>query len=157
MRKLLVVLAVIALAGCQEQGKAPQAAASSQTTPALSQQINDVAAQVAAKAEDAANASAQAVAEAEAKAQEVQAQANQASNDLVAKAKTLLTQAQDLLNQGKFDEAISAAQQVLSFDPNNIDAQKLIELAKEKLAGAGQKAVNDAKTGLMNTMNNLGK
>jgi len=64
---------------------------------------------------------------------QLQQNIQQTADDLTKKAQTLLTQAQQYLDQGKFDEAVSLAQNVLSFDPQNIDAQKIIAAAKAKL------------------------
>ncbi|HOY09967.1 MAG TPA: hypothetical protein PLB05_07820, partial [Candidatus Omnitrophota bacterium] len=60
------------------------------------------------------------------------------------------TQAQQYLDQGKFDEAVSLAQNVLSFDPQNIDAQKIIAAAKAKLKALAEQKAQDLKSGLMN-------
>jgi Tfp pilus assembly protein PilF len=81
---------------------------------------------------------------------QLQQNIQQTADDLTKKAQTLLTQAQQYLDQGKFDEAVSLAQNVLSFDPQNIDAQKIIDAAKAKLKALAEQKAQDLKSGLMN-------
>lgn len=77
-----------------------------------------------------------------------------AASAMADKAKTLLAQAQEMINNGKFNEAINFAQQVLSFDPNNIDAKNIIETAKTKIAQLAQDKAGELKTGLTNVLGN---
>lgn len=49
------------------------------------------------------------------------------------KAQVLLAQAKQNFSQGKFDEAITIAQKILVFAPDNMDALRLIDAAKLKL------------------------
>lgn len=81
---------------------------------------------------------------------QLQQNIQQTADDLTKKAQTLLTQAQQYLDQGKFDEAVSLAQKVLSFDPQNIDAQKIIDAAKAKLKALAEQKAQGLKSGLMN-------
>jgi len=81
----------------------------------------------------------------------------QTASDLAKKAQTLLAQAKKYLDEGKFEEAISVAQNVLSFDPKNIDAQKIIDAAKAKLKALAEQKAGEVKSGLMNTLGTFGQ
>lgn len=45
----------------------------------------------------------------------------------------LLAQAQSALNNGQYQEAVNLAQNILSQDPNNLQARSIMETAKSKL------------------------
>lgn len=82
---------------------------------------------------------------------------SQAAQAVAQKAQVLLAQAKQYLDQGKLNEAINLAQNVLQFDPNNLDAKQIIEMAKAKLkALAGQKT-GELKSGLMNKLGTMGQ
>ena len=87
---------------------------------------------------------------------QVQENVQAAANGVVEQAQTLLAQAKELVNSGKFDEAIAMAQKVLSMDPNNIDAKNIIETAKAKLAAMAQQKAGELKNDLTNKINALG-
>jgi tetratricopeptide (TPR) repeat protein len=159
MNKLMGVVLVSAglmVAGCGNQQSqntpAPEATASSaavkvQETVATPQakSLQDQVKDVAVQAENSP-----AVAEAKQNLQDT-------ANALKAKAQTLLAEAKKYVDQGKFDEAIATAQNVLSFDPNNVEAQKIIENAKAKIKALVEQKAGELKTGLMDTMNSVGK
>jgi hypothetical protein len=88
---------------------------------------------------------------------QTQQSVQQTASDLAKKAQTLLAQAKKYLDEGKFNEAITVAQNILSFDPKNIDAQKIIETAKAKLQALAEQKVGELKTGLMDKMGTMGK
>ena len=90
-------------------------------------------------------------------AAELQQNFQQTAGDLAKKAQTLLAQAQQYLDEGKLDEAISMAQNVLSFDPKNMDAQKIIDTAKAKLKAMAEQKATDIKSGLMNSLGTTGQ
>jgi len=81
----------------------------------------------------------------------------QVASETVQKAQTLLAQAREYLNQGKFEQAITVAQNVLSFDPQNLDAKKIIEMAQAKIKALAEQKAGELKTGLMNNLGTLGK
>ncbi len=73
-------------------------------------------------------------------AAEVSAQAG----DIQAKVQELLAQAQAALNEGKFQDAINVANNILSnFDANSVDAKNIIEVATQKLQEAAQQKAGD--------------
>lgn len=92
--------------------------------------------------------------EAEPVAAQAQQDLGNAASAMASQAKDLLAKAQEMINTGKFNEAINFAQQVLSFDPNNIDAKNIIETAKAKIAQLAQDKAGELKTGLSNALGN---
>lgn len=75
-----------------------------------------------------------------------------AANDMVKQTQDLLARAKQYLDEGKLDEAISMAQEVLKFDPANVDAKNIIEMAKEKLKAMAQQKAGDVKSGVMGAL-----
>lgn len=98
----------------------------------------------------------QAVSQGQQAAAEVQTAATTAVNSAVDQARTLVAQAKELLDSGKFEEAIAAAQKVLSIDPNNIDAQNIIETAKAKIQEMAKQKAGELQEGMMNKVNAFG-
>ncbi|HPB68174.1 MAG TPA: hypothetical protein PLT76_03335 [Candidatus Omnitrophota bacterium] len=79
------------------------------------------------------------------------------TSEMTQKAQELLTQARQYLDQGKFDQAISLAQDVLSFDPKNIDAAQIIETAKAKLKALAEQKAGEVQSGLMDKLGTMGQ
>lgn len=98
----------------------------------------------------------QAVSQGQQAAAEVQTATTTAVNSAVDQARTLVAQAKQLLDSGKFEEAIAAAQKVLSIDPNNIDAQNIIETAKAKIQEMAKQKAGELQEGMMNKVNAFG-
>lgn len=134
---MMVAVSLMA-SGCGQEQKtvATEPGAVEGQAASLSQQIQEVAQEAAPAVEQA------------------QADLGGAANVMVDQAKTLLAQAQDMVNSGKFNEAINFAQQVLNIDPNNIDAKNIIETAKAKIAQLAQDKAGELKTGLTNALGN---
>lgn len=139
---VLVVFGSFIAAGCgqqqQQQVAAPETAQSTESVQAVVEQ-----------AQKSAEQGVQAVANAQ---QNVQDSANQ----MVEQAKSLLASAREMLNNGKFEEAIATAQKVLSIDPNNIDAKNIIETAKVKIAEMAKQKAGELTGDLSNKINALG-
>ncbi|MFA5260911.1 MAG: hypothetical protein WC450_06760 [Candidatus Omnitrophota bacterium] len=74
------------------------------------------------------------------------------AEDLAEKAKTLLARAQKYLDEGKLEDAIAVAQNILSFDPQNIDAKTILETAQTKLADIAAEKAQDVTSGLVDTL-----
>ncbi len=72
--------------------------------------------------------------------------------DLAEKAKVLLARAQQFLDEGQYKDAIAVAQNILSFDPQNADAQKIFETAKAKLAEFTKEKAGSVTSGLLDTL-----
>lgn len=141
MEKIVLTMMVavsLMASGCGQEQKtvAKEPGAVESQAASLSQQIQEVAQEAAPAVEQA------------------QADLGGAANAMVDQAKTLLAQAQDMVNSGKFNEAINFAQQVLNIDPNNIDAKNIIETAKAKIAQLAQDKAGELKTGLTNALGN---
>ena len=81
----------------------------------------------------------------------------QKAGEMAQKTQVLLAQAKQYLDQGKLSEAITTAQNVLSFDPKNMDAQKIIETAKAKIKAMAEQKAADLKSDLMNKFGTGGK
>ena len=88
---------------------------------------------------------------------QLQQDIQQAAGDLAEKAQTLLGKAKQYLDAGKFDEAISLAQDVLSFDPQNIDAQRIVEMAKAKVKALADQTAQDLKVNVINNLKGTGQ
>lgn len=92
--------------------------------------------------------------------QQMAAEANSASanvvNNAVEQARILVAQAKEMLDSGKFNEAINLAQQVLNMDPNNVDAKNILEVAKARLAATVQEKAGDLQDNVMNKVNAFG-
>ena len=155
-----LVFAGLVMGGCGEK-PAPQADKSN----ALQSQATDMAGKVQSKANEekaAAEKQAQEMAKqaevtAQQAAQQVQAKAQQAVEETKKKAQDLLITAKQYMDQGKFEQAVNAAQEVLKLDVNNVDAKKIIETAQAKIKEMAQQSMGDLKSGLSNTLGNLGK
>lgn len=135
-----IVAGSLMAAGCgkqQEQAAVPQQGAEIQAM--------EVTDQAATASQEAAQAVSQA-------SQDMKA----AGNNLVDQAQQLLAQAKQLLDSGKFEEAITAAQKVLSIDPSNIEAKNILETAKAKLAAMAQEKAGALKNDLTNKINSFG-
>jgi hypothetical protein len=77
-------------------------------------------------------------------------QNSQALKTVQEQANYLISQAQAFYNSKEFQQAIQAAQYVLSnLDKNSQAAKDLIEKAKAQLQAAAQKAVGDVKSKLL--------
>ncbi len=145
MEKMLLTMAVVGslmAAGCTQQ---QEKAASTEPAAAVEAQVQDMAQQATETTQKAADAVAP-----------VQQEAQNAANAMMDQAKELLAKAQDLVANGKFEEAIAMAQKVLSMDPNNIDAKNIIESAKAKIAEMAQQKAGELKEGVANKLNALG-
>ncbi|OGX38371.1 MAG: hypothetical protein A3C36_06250 [Omnitrophica WOR_2 bacterium RIFCSPHIGHO2_02_FULL_52_10] len=105
--------------------------------------------------ERAKQAAIEAARQAEAKAQEAlqntleqarlaEEAARQKAEELKAKIVGLVAQAQALLDSGQFQQAIDLARTILGEDPNNLNAQSIIERATAKLAEAAQQQIQAA-------------
>jgi tetratricopeptide (TPR) repeat protein len=66
------------------------------------------------------------------------------ADELQAKIVGLVSQAQALLDSGQFQQAIDLAKTILGEDPNNLNAQSIIDRATAKLAEAAQQQINAA-------------
>jgi len=67
--------------------------------------------------------------------------------DVEAQVKYLVGQANAFVSSKEFDQAIQAAQYILSnLDQNSAQAKSIIEMAKEKMAAEAQKAMDDVKS-----------
>lgn len=140
---LTVMVAVSLMAsGCGQEQK-PEAAKSG----SVEIQAQGLVQQVQAVSQEAKQEVAPAI-------EQAKADLGGAANAMVDQAKDLLAKAQEMVNNGKFNEAINFAQQVLSIDPNNIDAKNIIETAKTKLAQMAQDKAGELKTGLTNALGN---
>lgn len=142
MEKFILVVMVagsLMASGCGKQQEQAAAPASMETQ----------AQGMVEQAKDASQEVVQAVAP-------VQEEAQNAANAMMDKAKGFLAQAQELVANGKFEEAIAMAQKVLSLDPNNMDAKNIIETAKAKIMEMAQQKAGDLKNGLADKMNALG-
>ena len=93
-----------------------------------------------------------AVQQAQATADQSQQDVKSAASTLAEKIQHLLAQAKQYFDSGKYNDAITAAQNILGIDPNNIDAQKLIESAKEKIKALATQKIADVKSGFMNKL-----
>jgi transcription elongation factor GreA-like protein len=149
MNKISVVLLAgvsLVLTGCgKQQSQQPSSQQSSMAT--VAQKMQSAVTQQSAEVQSAMTQ----------QAQQTQQNVQQQAAEMAQKAQTLLTQAKQYLDSDKLDEAISTAQQVLKFDPKNLDAQKIIEQAKAKLKAMADQKAADVKSGLMNTLNTMGK
>lgn len=76
--------------------------------------------------------------------------------ELKAKVNQLVVQAQSLLDSGKFQDAINAAQSILSLDANNVSAKSIIDQAKAKLQEAVQQQAETLKQGAQEVLEGLG-
>lgn len=135
---MLLAAGIFVAAGCQQSQQSqpvPMQRAAQQAESSMSKAMDEV------------------VPQAENVAQEVAPQANA----MVEKAQALLVQAKELLDAGKFEEAIAVAQNVLSIDPANLDAQNIIAMAKEKLQAMVATQAADVKAGVMDTVGSLGQ
>lgn len=140
---LTVMVAVSLMAsGCGQEQK-PEATKSG----SVESQAQGLVQQVQAVSQEAKQEVAPAI-------EQAKADLGGAANAMVDQAKDLLAKAQEMVNNGKFNEAINFAQQVLSIDPNNIDAKNIIETAKTKLAQMAQDKAGELKTGLTNALGN---
>ncbi len=74
------------------------------------------------------------------------------TESLAKKAKTFLARAQQFLDEGQYKDAIAVAQNILSFDPKNADAQKIFETAKAKLAELTKEKAGNVTSGLLDTL-----
>ena len=103
-------------------------------------EIDEAAGEVASKVEGVA-------AEMAATAAQVAGQADEAKTQIqetAAKIKELLAQAQGFIDSGKYQEAINAANFILSnLDSNSIKAKDLLSLAKTKLQEVAQEKAGD--------------
>lgn len=138
----LMIVGSLMAAGCgqqQEQAAAPQTPTSAES------QAQGVVQQAQQTVEQGAQAAAQS-------AQEAQ----NIAGDMVAQVKDLLAKAQEMLANGQFEQAISTAQNVLSMDPNNMEAKSIIETAKAKLMEMAQQKAGDLKNDVTNKINALG-
>ncbi len=93
--------------------------------------------------------------EAQAVVSEAQQNVQTTAGDMAEKARALLAEAQQSLADGKIQEAITVAQNVLTFDPQNIDAKKILETAKAKITSAAQEQMGDLKNSFMNKVNSV--
>jgi hypothetical protein len=137
---LLLATGILVAAGCEAQQK--QAVPMRQAAPverAMSQAVEEAAPQ-------AARAVSQAI-----------EQVAPEANAMVEKAQALIAQAKELLDAGKFDEAIAVAQNVLSFDPANLDAQNIIAMAQEKLKALVATQAGEVKSGIMDQIGSVVK
>lgn len=145
MEKIVLTMMVavsLMASGCGQEQKTVA------TDPgAVEGQASSLSQQIQAVAQEAVQEAAPAV-------EQAQAELGGAANAMVDQAKTLLAQAQDMVNSGKFNEAINFAQQVLNIDPNNIDAKNIIETAKAKIAQLAQDKAGELKTGLTDALGN---
>lgn len=139
----LVVVGSLMAAGCGQQKQ--QQAAAPEPAQSTKSQVQGLVGQV----QQAAQQGNQAVVNAQQNAQNT-------ANQMVDQAKGLLANAQQLLDSGKFQEAIATAQKVLSMDPNNIDAKNIIETAKAKIAEMAKQKAGEVTGNLSNKINSLG-
>ena len=137
---LLVIMTILTfcISGCGDQHNQASSVQPGTSTSAAGAEKTNVQAQTKAAAQ-------------------LQQNIQQTAGDLTKKAQTLLAQAKQYLDEGKLDEAISLAQNVLSFDPKNMDAQKIIDTAKAKLKTLAEQKAQDLKSGLMNTLGASGQ
>ena len=161
-RSLLIAMlgCGLLLGGCgNQQQAADQDRPATQTQPvsdfqsALQQKAVEVKDQVTQTMDQAGTEVKEATAQ-------IQDTAQQKADELMQKAKDLVTQAQQYLNEGQFSEALTMAQQALEFDPQNVDAQKIIQTAQAKiqeLAGQAEQKVEAVTTDVMNTIGTFGQ
>lgn len=150
--KLMLTVFCLGLfvAGCgneQNQGATEQPSTPAQGVAVNTSEIKAVVVQQAEKATADGNKT----------VSQLQQNMPPAATEMVQKAQALLTQAKQYLDQGKFSEAISTAQNVLQFDPQNLDAQKIIEMAKGKLKALAEQKAADVKSGVLGTLGTMGK
>lgn len=140
-KTFLTVLLVFGLfvIGCGNQQNQAASGGQQATLPSMTSEVKSVAQQATQKAG------------------QTQQNLQQTAGEMAKKAQTLLAQAKQYLDQGKFNEAISVAQNILSFDPKNMDAQKIIETAKTKLQALATQKAQDLKSGLMNQLGTVGQ
>ncbi len=92
--------------------------------------------------------------EAKAAQNEVQAKANALKSEMA----EILSKAKELLNSGNYQEAISAAQNILSnFDSNSSEAKGIIEQAKVKIQELAQDKIDSVKDNLTGKIPSFGK
>lgn len=134
---LMIAGSLMAAAGCGQQ--------QDQNTPAAETQAQGIVDQTRQTVEQGAQVAAQSG-----------ENAQNAAGDMVAQVKDLLAKAQEMLANGQFEQAITAAQNVLNIDPNNMEAKGIIETAKARLMEMGQQKANDLKNDVTNKINALG-
>jgi hypothetical protein len=137
----------VLVAGCGQQQDASTAV---QSSPSVQEQAQAVAVQAADMAKQAAEGGKEAV-------EGVKADAQEAASSMSSQAQELLAKARQFVDSCKFNEAIDMAQQVLKFDPNNMDAKNIIETAKAKIAEMAQNKAGEMKNNLSNAIGSLGK
>jgi len=150
-KKVLVMLAVVGViaAGCSKQQET-----TTTNTVSVPTQVQVDAQALKATAEEQAKVAAE---QAQAIADQAKEEAASLANNAVDKVQDLLAQAQQLIDQGKLQEAIAMAQQVLNIDPANLDAKNIIETAKAKIASLAQEKAGDMKADMMNKVGSFGK
>jgi tetratricopeptide (TPR) repeat protein len=136
---VLLAAGIFVAAGCESQQQAPQ-----QQATRMERGVAEAMEQAAPQLEQAAPAV------------EAVEQTVPKANAMVDQAQALLAQAKELLDTGKLDEAIAVAQQVLSIDPQNLDAQNIIAMAQEKLAAMAATQVEGVKSDVSGVMDQLG-
>ena len=145
MEKMLLSIMVVGslmAAGCtQQQDKA----VSTEPATAVETQAQGLVQQATEVTQQAAEAVAP-----------VKEEVQNVANAAVDQAKDLLAKAQELVANGKFEEAIAMAQKVLNVDPNNIDAKNIIETAKAKITEMAQQKAGELKSDVANKLNALG-
>jgi colicin import membrane protein len=152
----LVIIGIILIGKQQEQDlqlrQVEQTATQElKNLAAQAQQVKTAAIQEAQKAKEEAmkaeqmalERAKQAEAEALKAKQAAEAAAQKASEEVKAKVSQLIAEAQALLDGGQFQAAIDMAKQVLADDPNNLDAQSIIEKATAKLKEAASQGVQN--------------
>ena len=76
---------------------------------------------------------------------------------MMGKLKELIEKAKNLLADGNYEEALSAAQSALAIDSNSQEAKDIIAQAKEKIQAMAGEKLNDLKTGIGDKFKGFGQ